>query len=450
MRIVAETYFLMVDQMASISPDISTTVVIMTCFAGRRNVIPILFRYAVDLLKRNLVQKFHVWNYAQDPEDEEWLKQSISTHRQPSAVLQMNTKNYEYQKVTLTLRTGDTIHFRVKARTNAQLLLHNRIDHKIYEITVGGFENTKSTICYGIQGILKTELKGSVLNAQEYVDVVLSVDKAKQELVVLMTGDKCMRYRLPSQLSLFEIYLSSWDSEEADWEYYDPFEFEVTGYQHEDKIALMNVSNKKVWQEYYKHYNSARYPNHIIIKCDDDVVFIDNDMFKSFIEARLKDNNHVLMFPSIINNEICSFIQAAHDLIPPYVLSPVVYTPNGTGVLWGSGKKAQRLHEYFLENHLDFIEKSKKIEPQIQDINFADRISINFFAIKSNDLYVFQIIGNEDESELTQCLPSIIGRGHCLYMGFLVSHLAFANQRKTGLDEYKIVNEYYQLSDQIM
>jgi len=429
---------------------IKSNEVIMTCFAGRQHTTSVLFKYASDLIQKGHIKEFHVWNYAKDPKDDVWLKQSIPVHCEPVSIIQKHVYGYVYHKTSLTIRTGDMVCFRVQAKTNAQLLLQNRVDGKSYEITFGGFNNSKSTLCYGVQGVLKSECRGAVLDPDDFIMVKISVNRLTNELSITLPDNNIMSYTLPSTLSLFEVYVGSWDGEHALWEYLDPFDFGVNQPQSpSSKVKLMNVSNKNLWQEYYKHYNSSRYPNHVIIKCDDDVVFIDNASFEHFIKNRIEDDEHLLMFPSIINNEISLYYQVLHGIIPENIIIPVTYTPSGTGLLWGDGTRAQTLHEYFIEHQKDVIERSRKNQT-LQNIKYNDRVSINFFAIKSRDLYVFQIIGNEDESELTQIIPGLIGRSHCFYMGMIVSHLSFAEQRRTGLDVERITMKYHELSDQML
>ena len=59
-----------------------------------------------------------------------------------------------------------------------------------------------------------------------------------------------------------------------------------------------------------------KFPNHVIIKCDDDILFIDIDSFESYINHRINDKDTLLLFPSIINNDVCSIFQKDDGLMP--------------------------------------------------------------------------------------------------------------------------------------
>ena len=63
-------------------------------------------------------------------------------------------------------------------------------------------------------------------------------------------------------------------------------------------------------------------------------------------------------------------------------------------------------------------------------------------AINGRDLHVFLDIGWDDEHDVSVTVPKRYGRGAEIYMGFIVAHLGFAPQRKTGLEEDKLRKRY--------
>jgi hypothetical protein len=56
------------------------------------------------------------------------------------------------------------------------------------------------------------------------------------------------------------------------------------------KFHFMETTDKTNWKDYYYHYCDDKYKNDIIIKCDDDIVFIDLFKLPKFIEF-IKNNN---------------------------------------------------------------------------------------------------------------------------------------------------------------
>ena len=72
---------------------------------------------------------------------------------------------------------------------------------------------------------------------------------------------------------------------------------------------------------YYYHYCDPKYENDIIIKCDDDIVFIDILKLPNFINF-IRLNDFDLVFPNTINNGVSAFIQQnKYNLIPKEIMT---------------------------------------------------------------------------------------------------------------------------------
>jgi len=210
------------------------------------------------------------------------------------------------------------------------------------------------------------------------------------------------------------------------------------------QIKLQTVKDKKNWLEYYAHYTQARYPNHVIIKCDDDIVYVDVEAFPKFVEHRLALSNHLLMFANIVNNGVCAFYQQSCGLLPRDAVGAMPFDTT-YGKLWGNGEIAQRIHEYFIEHEPEWKARSPTLP--VREYPVGNRFSINFFAILSKDLNVFQLVKHDDEAELSYLMPLVIKRPHCVDMSFFVSHLSFYKQRNApALDEPGLIKQYHQLA----
>ena len=216
----------------------------------------------------------------------------------------------------------------------------------------------------------------------------------------------------------------------------------------------MHVTNKTTWIEYYKYYTRARFPNHIIIKCDDDIVYVDVNAFPRFIKHRIALPNHLLMFANIINNGVCAFYQQSCGLLPASEVGPLPFDTT-YGILWSNGELAERVHDYFLSHESEWDARSHALP--VREYPIGQRISINFFAILSKDLDVFQLVKEDDEAELSYLMPIFTKRPHCVDMSFFVSHLSFYKQRETsvdedtglvqrGMDEQRLVKAYHKLA----
>lgn len=212
-------------------------------------------------------------------------------------------------------------------------------------------------------------------------------------------------------------------------------------------IKRKHVENKKKWGEYYMHYTSTAYPDHIIIKCDDDVVYIDVEKFPKFINNVVddKDDTHMVYFPSIINNGVCAYLQQQDGLLPEKELGVMPYD-TFCGRLWGDGKLAERVHLYFIKN----INEMRAKQPDRRvTITRGDRISINFFAIKTSKLHIYQAIGPDDEAEITVRAPPKFGLDNVIDLSMFVAHLGFYKQRSTGMNEVMLLEEYAKLADRL-
>jgi hypothetical protein len=185
------------------------------------------------------------------------------------------------------------------------------------------------------------------------------------------------------------------------------------------------------------------------MKVDDDVVFIDVSHFSTFIRNRIAHPDHILAFPSIVNNGMCAFHQQQRGLLPVDALTDFPYDTL-CGKLWGDGHLAQRVHEYFCDTAASrYLPMSRSMENEFCEIPIGNRISINCFAILSEHLWAFQWIDAEDERELTVRLTEELKVQHYIDMSMVVCHLAFYQQRLTGLDEVSVIDRYTKLVDEI-
>ena len=68
------------------------------------------------------------------------------------------------------------------------------------------------------------------------------------------------------------------------------------------------------WKGYYAHYARSLRDDDLLVKCDDDVVFIAN-LHTLLAFARADGGAHHLYFPSIVNNDVSAVFQAADGVI---------------------------------------------------------------------------------------------------------------------------------------
>ena len=199
-----------------------------------------------------------------------------------------------------------------------------------------------------------------------------------------------------------------------------------------------------MFKNYYQHYDHPRYTNDIIIKCDDDIVFIDVNKLPGFIDF-IKNNDNDLVFANTINNGVAAFYQQTLLNLIPTSLMELEYPPNGFGgSLWESGKKAEELHNYFIENYDKFILCNSITK--FTYIQIRTRFSINFFGYKGKDWHKIKDCFIDDEHNLTtvyQQPPKSFK--NVLYIPLVVSHLSFYKQIETNINITDLINKYHAL-----
>ena len=211
------------------------------------------------------------------------------------------------------------------------------------------------------------------------------------------------------------------------------------------RYKIFPVQDKSTWKEYYMYYAKINYPDPdtVLIKCDDDIVFIDVDQFQSFVDLRRSRSQYFIAYASIVNNKVPGIIQRHFGQWPDFSFEEVCN-------FMFSAEMCTRLHRWFLENSPKFLEISRTI-PTPRRVCIVQKdpdalVNINFFAILAKDLHLFEHCWERDEYDLSQRIPVFINRSNYIDPGFVVSHLSFTSQRKLGFDETDILKGYSDLA----
>lgn len=407
---------------------------ILTCFAGRRRNMELLLAYSDRLHSMGLIDEMHIWDFTRDPKDSEWLSKTF----QKARLLSMDS--YNYQSTGLAVSPGLPIKLAMKCPRDAHILLTNKEGEDAAEISLGAYNNSCSFLRGKKQGETIAYYGGTVCGGREWRSVEVAVESDGQT-TVRVDDEDVLCGTLPSVGPFpLQVSLAGWrGGEEVRWMLSDVPEDE----RNHPYARLFHVKNKGSWMEYYAHYTTSLYPNHVIIKSDDDIVFIDFDSFERFIEQRMKEEKALLLFPNIVNNGLC----AGHQYSMGYIGEGLgSFQKEGTmGRLWGDGKLCMSLHRHFIENHAKWIAKSRG-EEKLEWVPLGCRISINFFAILSKDLFAYQMLWHDDEREITVEVTKKLNRRNMISMNMTVAHLAFYKQRDTGLDEAEALDLYRELA----
>lgn len=224
----------------------------------------------------------------------------------------------------------------------------------------------------------------------------------------------------------------------------------------------MRFSRRKAYSDYYEYYSQhgMNHPHDIIIKCDDDVVFIDIfrlPYFLSFINTENQTFNGILLANTINHPVATVYQQSLWNIFPEEFDIGHFDLPeysNLLGPLWSSGRTADRIHEFFLGHWREVtrpmtsngstLEYSPPINGPIKD-----RFCINFFAMKASNFFKLQDIGEDDEFFLTVTLPQAGILENYMISNFFVSHMAYRAQLpeiniSNHLPKYQQLFEFYQ------
>jgi hypothetical protein len=194
------------------------------------------------------------------------------------------------------------------------------------------------------------------------------------------------------------------------------------------------------WKPYYKFYTIENFSEQtVILKMDDDIVYIDIDKLQDFIDFRISNPQYFIVSANVINNGVTAGLQQEYGAIPVDICPPTGFKyETFCGRLWNSGKLAESLHSYFIKNKSSFIKDGIFVQP------VGDRISINFISWLGKDFMYTENCFADDELNLSVTLPKKLNRNNCVYFPLLVSHLSFYQQTRQ-INEKIIIEEYKNL-----
>ena len=402
--------------------------VIFTVFSGRKPSLKILVKYLEKALELKMIDEVHFWNYTRCSYDEQYIK-SISNLKRTSS-----TNNDKYTNITPIVE-NNSFELNVKAHNDIYIKIENK--NIEYEIVLGGWNNTRSVI---------REIKNNSNNeifslTQNYIADDKNYNSYKIKitndiLCVFKNDELLMNVNIESNFEINKVFFKTG---------YNSVGHLTYNSTKNNGFYFMDTCEKGYWKNYYNYYNEKTHENDIIIKCDDDIVFIDLLKLPNFIKF-VKENDHDLVFANIINNGVCAFFQQnRYNLIPKdlmYLEYPNFNNNIGYGgSLWDNGIKAEKLHKYFIENYTSFIDNKYNNEY----IKIKSRFSINFFAFKGKKWH--KIIDSYGDDEYNLTVNYVINKNftNILYSDFIVSHLSFYKQNETGINLYELVQLYKEL-----
>ena len=210
------------------------------------------------------------------------------------------------------------------------------------------------------------------------------------------------------------------------------------------RICYSRPSALPEWSEYYRHYahhRLGRYQRTVLLKMDDDTVYIDEGRFPAFINYRIRHPEPLLVLPNIINNAVAAYLQQSVQGVLPSSMIGQLKLEAG-GALWESPQKSQALHRLFVEQPERFVHADDQL---CYPLSPQQRVSINFFAVLTRHIDYFALVlrdGHEDEHQLTVDISSRFNLSKCVYPHLVVSHLSFGPQQSDERSTAQLIGWY--------
>ncbi len=213
---------------------------------------------------------------------------------------------------------------------------------------------------------------------------------------------------------------------------------------HNYKENIIGVKREKYdWSPFYKSIGLSG-ENDIIIKCDDDILFIDVFSLENAINDRINDKESFLIHSNCINNGVCAYYQ--QDIFLKLKSELKEYPTGGLlGILFEKPELAYVMHNQFTNDLLkDFSFLNKYV---IKDRYVNSRISINFILIRGEDARYLFDVSTDDEYELSSFYPEKLGRPNKIKGDLITSHLSYSFQEKVILNRHDIVINYGKIAE---
>ena len=385
---------------------------ILTVFAGRKQNLELLIKYLKKALELKILDEIHFWNYTRNSNDEEYLK-TISNLKRTSS-----KSNNEYIQI-FTPVIDNSFTFEISDSDDVYIKIKDTQQNIEYEIVLQDWNNIKSTITKN--NIDLCNLSQNTININEPFDKKnISVCICENNVIVFLNKQKFIICEINENITIDAICIKTGNNNS-----FGNISYETV---KNNNFYFMDTCEKS-WKNYYNYYDNAIFEDDVIIKCDDDIVFIDLNKLPQFIDfIKNKGHDYDLIYANTINNNVAAYFQQNTYNLIPRDLMLLEYPPEGRcGTLWESGEKAEKLHNYFIENNQKFL--NYDYNNDIIPIN--SRFSINFIGYKGNKWYKIKdtcLHNNEDEYNLTFDYVKNRGFKNVLYTDFYVSHLSFFSQ----------------------
>ena len=403
--------------------------IIATIFAGRKKYLEILMIYLNYLYKNNKIHEIHFWQYTNKKEDIKYLESISNIHKTSSNFL-------EYRDIFPEIIKNYFIIGIMSSKGGAYLLLNNK-----YEI-IFNINKTNNTLFKNIN-TNETKLNEGI-KIPNYKYLYYKIEINNFTILIKKENQILFKYKIEDN-NFFSIKIHSEKNSENFWDYKEIKNKDIKLFDTEYRRTAID------WYEAYKFY--LTYEFEILLKIDDDILYIDINRFDEYINFIRNNKNINITIPNLVNHAVSFFYNYKFGLIPNNIIRKKYLgkkSPLDFYKFFRDGRQAGILHKYFLNNTYKFINNN------INPINLnGQKPSICMFGIlKENYIKVYnsnvvgkiykkrnknkQIIHFNDEKYTYRL------KNNYIYPKFICVHYQFGPQMKRGLTE-KLINNYKNL-----
>ena len=318
----------------------------------------------------------------------------------------------------------------------AYLLLNNK-----YEI-IFNINKTNNTLFKNIN-TNETKLSEGI-KIPNYKYLYYKIEINNYTLLIKKENLILFKYKIEDN-NFFSIKIHSEKNSEIFWDYKEIKNKNIKFFDTEYRATKIN------WYEAYKFY--LTYEFEILLKIDDDILYIDINRFDEYINFIRNNKNINLTIPNLINHAVSFFYNYKYGLIPKNNIKKKYLGKKSSLNFYRyfkDGRQATLLHKYFLKNTFKFINNN------INPINLTgQKPSICMFGILKenyNKVYNSKAVGkkykkrnkNKQIIYFNDEIYSYKLKNNYMFPKFVCAHYQFAPQMKRGLNE-KLVNNYKNL-----
>jgi hypothetical protein len=207
---------------------------------------------------------------------------------------------------------------------------------------------------------------------------------------------------------------------------------------HPERVRLIAQPDNLApdWGAIAGFHRLAQDEDTIYVRLDDDVVWLEPGFFETLLAFRIANPRYFLVMPLIINNAVCThLLRTLGKIASSHFVGAACMDPIG----WRSPGFAIKLHRLFL----DLLARGEAARLHCGAHEIAmNRFSINAICWFGRDFASFGgQVGAAEEEELSNLIPTRLGRANCFCTDTIAAHFAFYVQRRT-LDRTDILEAY--------